>query len=132
MPLASTQLQLQFFEQFLNIGKYTTAAEATVVTPVLSATNVTYFVPNTAEAIANFTNIANSVSQDELGEILDYHIIPNFIGHSSDLQNGTVLQTVQGSDLYITIQRGQVYVNSARVLQTDLLVANGVLHTIDR
>jgi hypothetical protein len=46
--------------------------------------------------------------------------IPNFIGHSSDLENRVVLQTVQGSDLYITIQGGQVYVNSARVMQTDL------------
>jgi uncharacterized surface protein with fasciclin (FAS1) repeats len=89
-------------------------------------------VPNTAEAVANFTAIASSVLQDELGAIFDYHVIPNFIGHSSELQNGMVLQTVQGSDIYITIQGGQVFVNSARVLQTDFLVANGVLHTLDR
>jgi uncharacterized surface protein with fasciclin (FAS1) repeats len=116
----------------LNIGKYATAVEAPIVTPVLSATNITYFVPNTAEAVANFTAIANGVLQDELGAIFDYHVIPNFIGHSSELQNGMVLQTVQGSDVYITIQGGQVFVNSARVLQTDFLVANGVLHTLDR
>ena len=99
---------------------------------MLTATNVTYFVPNTAEAVANFTAVANSVSKDELGAIFDYHVIPNFIGHSIELQNGMVLQTVQGSDLYITIQGGQVFVNSAKILQVDFLVANGVLHTIDR
>jgi uncharacterized surface protein with fasciclin (FAS1) repeats len=89
-------------------------------------------VPNTAEAIANFTALANSVTQDGLGAIFDYHVVPNFIGHSSDLQNGMVLQSVQGSDLYITVQGNETFVNQARVLQVDFLVANGVLHTIDR
>jgi uncharacterized surface protein with fasciclin (FAS1) repeats len=42
-----------------------------------------------------------------------------------------VLQTVQGSDIYFTIQGGQVFVNSARVLQIDFLVANSILHTLD-
>lgn len=132
VPLASAQPELQFFEQFLSAGKYATAVEAPIVTPVIDATNVTYFVPNTAEAVANFTALANSISQDELGAIFDYHVVPNFIGHSSDLQNGMVLQTAQGSDIYITIQGGQVFVNQAKVLQVDFLVANGVLHTLDR
>jgi uncharacterized surface protein with fasciclin (FAS1) repeats len=93
---------------------------------------VTYFVPNTAEAIANFTAIANSVTPDELGALFDYHVIPNFIGHSSDLHDGMVLQTVQGSNLRITVQGNETFVNQARILQVDFLVANGVLHTIDR
>jgi len=100
--------------------------------PILEATNVTYFVPNTAGAIANFTNVANIVPPDELGAIFGYHVIPNSILHSTDLQNGMMLQTSQGSDVYITIQGGQVFVNSAKVLQVDFLVANGVLHTLDR
>jgi uncharacterized surface protein with fasciclin (FAS1) repeats len=116
----------------LNIGKYTTAIQSPTVAPVLAATNVTYFVPNTAEAIANFTDLASRVSTDELGAIFDYHVIPNSILHSTELVSGMVVQTVQGSDIYITIQGGQVFVNSARVLQVDFLVANGVLHTIDR
>ena len=43
-----------------------------------------------------------------------------------------VLQTVQGSDLYIIVQEDETYVNSAKVLQVDFLIANGVLHTIGR
>jgi uncharacterized surface protein with fasciclin (FAS1) repeats len=76
-------------------------------------------VPNTTEATANFTALANSVTQYELGVIFDYHVIPNFTGHSSDLQNGMVLQSVQGSDLYITVQGNETFVNQARVLQVD-------------
>ena len=116
----------------MNIGKYTTAVQAPIVTPVLATTDVTYFVPNTAEAIANFTELANLVSTDELGAIFDYHVIPNSILHSTELVDGMVVQTAQGSDIYITIQGGQVFVNSARVLQVDFLVANGILHTLDR
>jgi uncharacterized surface protein with fasciclin (FAS1) repeats len=115
----------------LNIGKYTTATQATIVTPVLAATEVTYFVPNTAEAITNFTDLVNRVSTSELGAVLDYHVIPNSILHSTELVNVMVLQTVQGSDIYFTIQGGQVFVNSARVLQIDFLVANSILHTLD-
>jgi len=131
VPLASSQPDLQFFNQFLNIGQYLSAAQVPNINPILQSTNVTYFVPNTAEAIANFTAVAKSVTQDELGAIFDYHVIPNFIGHSSDLQNGMVLQSVQGSDLLITVQGNETFVNQARVLQVDFLVANGVLHTID-
>jgi uncharacterized surface protein with fasciclin (FAS1) repeats len=87
----------------LNIGKYTTATQAPIVTQVLAATNVIYFVPNTAEAITNFTDLANRVSTSELGAILDYHVIPNSILHSTELVNGMVLQRVQGSDIYFTI-----------------------------
>lgn len=132
VSLASMQPQLQFFQQFLNIGKYATAIQAPIVTPVLAATNVTYFVPNTPEAIANFTDLASRVSTDELGAIFDYHVVPNSILHSTELLNGMVVKTIQGSDIYITIQGGSVFVNSARVLQVDFLVANGILHTIDR
>jgi hypothetical protein len=69
----------------LNIGKYLGTAEAPTVNAVLESTNITYFMPNTPEAVANFTATANSVSQDELGAIFDYHVTPNFIGRSSDL-----------------------------------------------
>lgn len=74
----------------MNIGKYTTATQAPIVTPVLAATNLTYFVPITDEAITNFTDLANRVSASELGAILDYHVIPNSILHSTELVNGMV------------------------------------------
>jgi hypothetical protein len=74
----------------LNIGEYTTATQAPIVTPVLAATNVTYFVPNTAEAITNFTDLANRVSISELEAIFDYNVIPNSILHSTELVNGMV------------------------------------------
>jgi len=42
------------------------------------------------------------------------------------------LKTQQGTDLTITLQDGDIYVNSAKVIKPDLIVANGVVHVIDK
>lgn len=38
---------------------------------------------------------------------------------------------VSGGSVTITVENGTVYVNSARVIVPDVLVANGVVHVID-
>ena len=82
MGALASQPDLQFFKKFLSIAKYLSEAEASIVNPILETVNVTYFVPNTPEAVAHFAAISKSVPQDELGAIFDYHVIPNFIGHN--------------------------------------------------
>lgn len=69
----------------------------------------------------------------ELSKILDYHVIngTNFVGYSSNLPNGTILKTRQGGNLSITFASNSLFVNSARVLQEDILLSNGVMHVID-
>ena len=69
----------------------------------------------------------------ELAEILEYHVVngSNFIGYSSNLLNGTILKTHQGGNLSITFASNSLFVNSARVLQSDILISNGVMHVID-
>lgn len=54
------------------------------------------------------------------------------IGYSSTLKNGQTLTTTTGQKLTITISGGNVFVNDAKVLLPDTLVANGVVHVIDR
>merc|ERR1712034_30815 len=53
------------------------------------------------------------------------------VGYSTDLQNGTSLMTVQGNNVTITVDDDGVFVNSAKVIVADVLVANGVVHVID-
>lgn len=53
------------------------------------------------------------------------------VGYSSGLKNGTKLPTVNGAEVTITINNGNVFVNGAKVIIPDVLVSNGVVHVID-
>ena len=88
--------------------------------------------PNSAGALANFTTLEQNSSTAELQAAFEYHIVPNFVGYSPLLKDGMVLKTLQGDNLTITVQDGDVYVNAALVTSSDYLVANGVAHVIDR
>jgi hypothetical protein len=52
------------------------------------------------------------------------------VAYSSTLSNGTV-PTLGGDNITITIIDGEVFVNRARVVTADILLANGVLHVLD-
>jgi hypothetical protein len=128
-----TAANLEFFTSILNVGGYLNDSNAGYVNGILDVPNVTYFIPNSAEALANATNIikVNGTSA-ELEALFEYHIVRDFLGYSPLLTNGTSLKTAQGENITITIQDGQMFVNSAKVIETDLIVANGVVHVLDR
>jgi uncharacterized surface protein with fasciclin (FAS1) repeats len=48
------------------------------------------------------------------------------------LQDGMSLKTVQGGNLSVSVQDGVMYVNAAKIIASDYLVANGVVHVIDK
>jgi uncharacterized surface protein with fasciclin (FAS1) repeats len=127
-----TAANLEFFTSILNVGGYLNDSNAGYVNGILDVPNVTYFIPNSAEALANATNIikVNGTSA-ELEALFEYHIVRDFLGYSPLLTNGTSLKTAQGENITITIQDGQMFVNSAKVIETDLIVANGVVHVLD-
>jgi len=93
---------------------------------------MTFFAPNTQAALSAFTSLAPTLTSAELAATFNYHAVPNFIGYSSELTNGMQLQTVQGTNVTITIQGNETWVNGARIVVSDYLVANGVVHLIDR
>lgn len=97
-----------------------------------SATDLTIFAPNN-DAFQRLGSTLSTMSTTELATLLEYHVVngSDFVGYSANLPNGTVLKTRQGSNLTITFASNSLFVNSARVLQQDLLIANGVLHVID-
>lgn len=72
------------------------------------------------------------MSADNLTALFNYHLTPNTVLYSPDFVNGSVIRTHQGDNLTITKLGSDVYVNSAKILETDYLVANGVVHTLDR
>lgn len=99
---------------------------------VLEVPDVTFFMPNSAAALANITQLASNFTSQEMEAIFQYHIVPGFVGYSTRLTNGMSLKTSEGSSLTVTIQDGDTYINAAKVIESDLIVANGVMHVIDK
>jgi uncharacterized surface protein with fasciclin (FAS1) repeats len=123
---------LEYFTSILNVGGYLNTANAGYVNGITEVPDVTYFIPNSAVALANATNaIKVNGTADDLKSLFEYHIVPDFVGYSPLLKNGTTLKTMQGDNITITIQDGDMYVNAAKVTTTDWIVANGVIHVID-
>ena len=66
----------------------------------------------------------------KLKSILTYHVVPGSV-YSGDVVKLSSAKTVNGADAVISVKNGQVYINNARVVATDILTTNGVIHVID-
>ena len=64
----------------------------------------------------------------KLTAVLTYHVVPGKV-MAADVKAGKV-KTVQGSDITVTTKNG-VMVNTAKVVKTDIVADNGVIHVID-
>lgn len=115
-----------------NLTSLRGALNTTELTDTVNNTpNITIFAP-TNEAIQNIGSALSNLTADQITDILTYHVVTSGpIGYSSSLSNGTTLTTANGEDLTITIGDGGIFVNNARVVVSDVLIANGVVHVID-
>ena len=66
--------------------------------------------------------------KEKLTAVLTYHVVPGSV-MAKDVKAGQV-KTVQGSPLTISTDGG-VKVDQARVVKTDIVADNGVIHVID-
>ncbi|TQN66952.1 Fasciclin-like arabinogalactan protein [Colletotrichum shisoi] len=93
--------------------------------------NVTVFAPRNA-AFQRVAATLSGMDREALRRVLRYHLAPSAVAQASSLANGTRLATaVDGESLDVTLYNNDVFVDSARIIQTDILVANGVLQMID-
>lgn len=60
------------------------------------------------------------------------HVVEGTVAYSSMLEDGANLTTLGGENVTISIEDGNVFVNSAQVTMPDVLVSNGVVHVIDK
>lgn len=67
---------------------------------------------------------------DKLKQILLYHVVAGQV-NASDVVNLSSATTAQGSDVAIKVASGNVMVNNAQVIKTDVMASNGVIHVID-
>jgi transforming growth factor-beta-induced protein len=69
-------------------------------------------------------------NKGQLVDILTYHVLPAKV-LSTDLKPKQVVKTVEGKELLVTIYKGNVYANKAKVVGADNMASNGVAHIID-
>jgi len=87
----------------------------------------TVFAP-TDEAFAKLGIDIDMLSKEELTGILLYHVVAANV-KSTDLANGFV-QTAGGYSIEVNLDEG-VKINTASVIQADVIATNGVIHVID-
>ena len=92
----------------------------------------TVFAP-TDEAFAKLPDgtIDNLLANpDKLKQVLLYHVVPGKV-MASDVAGLSRATTAQGSDIAIAVKGDVVMINNAKVLKTDVMASNGVIHVID-
>ncbi len=112
-----------------------TALTAANLTATLNGTGpFTVFAPVnaafTALPPAVLTSLLETGNRAILTKLLTFHVVPGRFT-ASQLQNGQILTTVEGTQLPVTVANGVVTVGGARVTTADVAASNGVVHLID-
>ena len=116
-----------------NFSSLVSTLQQTGVDTALKATGpFTVFAP-TDEAFSNLPEgLLDSLSNEQLIEILKYHVVSSEIA-SSDLQAEQTVDALAGGQLFITSANGNVLVNGqAQVETADISASNGVIHAVNQ
>ncbi|HEX3037354.1 MAG TPA: fasciclin domain-containing protein [Thermodesulfobacteriota bacterium] len=69
-------------------------------------------------------------NKDKLTAILTYHVVPGKVT-AAEVVNLSSAKTVNGKELEVSVNDGTVMVDDAKVIKTDIMASNGVIHVID-
>lgn len=69
-------------------------------------------------------------NKQTLTDILLYHVVAGKV-MAADVTGLTSATTVLGEDVTVKVDMGNVYINEAKVIITDIETSNGVIHVID-
>lgn len=72
-------------------------------------------------------------NKDKLVAVLTYHVVPGTVKAAdvAALENGTKVETVNGADVVVKQAGKNIFLNKSKVIATDVLADNGVIHVID-
>jgi uncharacterized surface protein with fasciclin (FAS1) repeats len=62
--------------------------------------------------------------------VLTYHVVPAKV-MAADVVKLKSAETAQGDTVEIKVKKDEVFVNNAKVIKTDIVCSNGVIHVID-
>jgi len=115
--------------QFKTLAKALT--EAGLVDTLKGKGPFTVFAPTDAAFAKIPASQLNALLADKaaLTKVLTYHVVSGTV-MAADVKTGAV-KTVQGQDLNVVASSTGVVVNNAKVVKTDIVASNGVIHVID-
>ena len=94
----------------------------------------TVFAPNNAafDKLPDGTvaSLLEPENKDQLTSILTYHVVAGNV-MAADVVGLDSATTVNGKDVHIRVKNGSVYINKSKVIATDIVGSNGVIHVID-
>lgn len=97
----------------------------------------TVFAP-TDEAFAKLPkgtveNLLKPENKDALIKVLTYHVAPGEIKASDIVElNGKDLKMLNGGKAKIEIKNREAYIDGAKIIVSDIMTKNGIIHVIDR
>lgn len=120
-----------------NFTVLATALQLTGLDAVLSdgSAEFTVFAPNDQafERLGSDTIAALVADPATLQQILLTHVLPLRADSTAALSLvGSTIESAGGADLALSVNDGSLYVNTSKVIATDINASNGVVHVLDR
>ncbi|OAA60704.1 beta-Ig-H3/Fasciclin [Cordyceps fumosorosea ARSEF 2679] len=134
MPPAPLRQTAEAFQA----GSFVAALYAAGLMPdVGDRPNVTVFAPRDA-AVDLVGGSLRALDRASLSRVAAYHVVPGRVLSSADLANGSVLATLgaggsgNGTAPGLTVRQegNNKFVNTAQIVQPDILLANGIMHLV--
>lgn len=131
-----TKMEKDIVETAVAAGEFktlVTAVKAAGLVETLSGEGpFTVFAPTDAAFAALPEGTIESLLKDKekLTSILTYHVIPGKVT-ASDVVKVTSAETVNGESVAISASGKGVTIDDAKILTTDIMCSNGVIHVID-
>ena len=138
VPPTATPMPKDIVDTAVADGRFTTlvaAVEAAgLVDTLKGAGPFTVFAP-TDDAFAKLPagtldDLLKPENKQKLTDILLYHVVEGKV-MAADVSSLTSAMTVFGKDVTVKVDMGNVYINDAQVIITDIETSNGVIHVID-
>ncbi len=133
--LADSHMGKDIVDTAVSAGSFTTLVTAVqkagLVETLKGEGPFTVFAPNDQAFAKIPSDQLNALLADKekLTAVLLYHVVPGKV-MAADVAGLTSAKTVQGQEIRIDNSDG-VKVNDAKVIQTDIVASNGVIHVID-
>jgi transforming growth factor-beta-induced protein len=131
-PIISTIVAPAYFNKnFTTLIAAVKAASPGILTTLLDSDKKTLFAPtNAAFAEAGITSLPD---QATLNAVLAYHVIGAEVRAADIAAGSSSAPTVSEANIYLSKTDAGVFINgTTRVLATDIVGSNGVVHVIDR
>ena len=135
MAAARTSAKADIVDTAVGAGQFTTLAKALTAAGLIDTLKgpgpFTVFAPTDAAFAKIPADKLNALLADKaaLTKVLTYHVVPGMVV-AADVKTGKV-KTVEGDYLNVKASSAGVTVNDAKVVKTDVIATNGVIHVID-